>query len=68
MSVGNDRMAEMFFLTLYIFLGFVWLVYEIDESERSLLFTSPELSPTLVLVSKCLTVAHLVGPPTIAPI
>ena len=39
-----------------------------EESERSFRFTSPELSPTLVLVLKCLTVAHLVSPPTIAHI
>ena len=39
-----------------------------EESERSLRFTSPELSPTLVLVLKCLTVAHLVCPPTITHI
>ena len=56
------------FLTLYIFLCFVQLVYESERTNEVSDPPAPELSPTLVHVLTCLTVAHLVCPPTIAHI
>ena len=62
MSVGNDRMVEMFSFTLYI-LMFCLVVYErVQRAKRANeVSDSPalELSPTLVLALTCLTVAPL---------
>ena len=58
------------FLTLYIFLCFVYLVLERVQRAKRVKEASdspaPELGPTLVLVLGCLTVAPLVCPPMIA--
>ena len=69
MSVGNDRMVEMFSFTLYILIFYLVTYERVQRAKRSKeVSDSPtlELSPTLVLVLTCLAVAPLVYPPTIA--
>ena len=61
MSVGNDRMVEMFPYTLYIP---IFCLVSLGDQDSDL--PALELSPTLVLVFTRLTVASLVRQPTIA--
>ena len=61
MSVGNDRMVEMFPYTLYVL---IFCLVSLGDGDSDL--PALELSPTLVLVFTCLTVASLVRQPTIA--
>ena len=73
MSVGNDRIVEMFSLhSIYSYVLSSWFTRECSSEQRVLRanqvsdLPALEISPTLVLVLICLTVAPSVYPPTIA--